>query len=64
MSREKIALIEEDEILESDSNTAQILNTFFSNIVSNLNIAKYANSDPISDNINDPVIKSIDCKIS
>ena len=64
VSREKITLIEEDEIVESDSNTAQILNTFFSNVVSNLNIAKYANSDPISDNINDPVIKSIGCKIS
>ena len=59
VSREKITLIGEDEIVESDSNTAQILNTFFSNIVSNFKIAEYANSDPISDNINDPVIKSI-----
>ena len=59
VSREKITLIEEDEIVESDSNTAQILNTFFSNIVSNLKIAKYANCHPVSDNINDPVIKSI-----
>ena len=32
--------------------------TFFSNIISNLKIAKYANCDPMSDNINDPVIKS------
>ena len=31
MSREKVTLIEEDEILESDINTAQILNTFFFN---------------------------------
>ena len=59
VSREKITLIEEDEIVESDSNTGQILNTFFSNIVSNLKIAEYADCDPISDNINDPVIKSI-----
>ena len=58
MSREKVTLIEEDEIVESDINTAQILNTSFSNIVSNLKIAEYANCDPISDNINDPVIKS------
>ena len=43
VSREKITLIEEDESVESDSNTAQILNTFLSNIVSNLKIAKYAN---------------------
>ena len=33
-------------------------NTFFSNIVSNLKIAESINSDPVSDNINDPVIKS------
>ena len=59
MSREKVTLIEEDEIVEGDINTAQILNTSFSNIVSNLKIAEYANCDPISDNINDPVIKSI-----
>ena len=59
VSREKITLIEEDEIVESDSNTAQILNTFFSNIVSNLKIAEYTNCDPVSNNINDPVIKSI-----
>ena len=58
VSREKVTLIEEDEIVESDINTAQILNTSFSNIVSNLKIAEYANCDPISDNINDPVIKS------
>ena len=59
VSREKITLIKEDEIVESDSNTAQILNIFFSNIVSNIKIAEYANCDPISDKINGPVIKSI-----
>ena len=46
-------------MVESDINTAPILNTFFSNIVGNLKIADYANCDPISDNINDIVIKSI-----
>ena len=58
VSREKVTLIEEDEIVESDINTAQILNTFFSNIISNLKIIEYVNCDPISDNINDLVIKS------
>ena len=58
MSREKVTLTEEDEIVESDINTAQILNTFFSNIISNLKIIEYVNCDPISDNINDLVIKS------
>ena len=55
MSRQKVTLIEEDEIVESETNTAQILNAFFSN--SNVKIAEYVNYDPISDNINDPVIK-------
>ena len=32
MLREKVTLVEEDEIVESDINTAQILNNFFSNI--------------------------------
>ena len=50
--------MEEDKIIESDVNTAQIQNTFFSNIVSNLEIAEYANCDPILDNIN-PVNKFI-----
>ena len=60
VSTEKLTLIEDDEIVESDINTVlQILNTFFSNIVSNLKISEYANCHPISDNINDPVINSI-----
>ena len=59
VSRQKLTLIEEDENVESNINTSQILNTFFSNIVSNLKIAEYVNCDPISDNINDPVVKSI-----
>ena len=58
-SREKSTLIETDEIVESHINGAQILSNFFSNIVSNLKTAECVNWDPISDNINDPVIKSI-----
>ena len=59
VSREKSTLIETDEIVESHINGAQILSNFFSNIVSNLKTAECVNWDPISDNINDPVIKSI-----
>ena len=59
MSRGKLTLIEEDEIVENDINTTQILNILFSNIVSNLKIAEYTNCDPISENMNDPVITSI-----
>ena len=37
-SKEKITLTEENEIVSNNENTAQILNTFFSNIVGSLNI--------------------------
>lgn len=40
-------------------NLAQILTTSFCNIVSNVKTAEHANCDPISGNINDPVIKHI-----
>ena len=35
------------------------MNTFFSNIVSNLNIPEYPVNDPFIDNINDPILKAI-----
>ena len=58
-SKEKITLIEKNEIVSNDENTAQVLNTFFSNIVGSLNIPEYVTNDPISDNISDPIIKLI-----
>ena len=58
-SSEKITLIEEDEIIGSDSEAALVLNTFFSNIVSNLKIPEYFKYDPLSEFISDPVLKSI-----
>ena len=58
-SKEKITLIEENEIVSNDENTAQVLNTFFSNIVGNLNTPEYATNGSISDNINNPIIKLI-----
>ena len=58
-SKEKITLIEENKIVSNDENTAQVFNTFFSNIVGSLNIPEYVTNDPISDNISDPIIKII-----
>ena len=45
--------------VESNINTPQILNNFFSSNVNNLKIVENVNCDPISDNINDPNIKLI-----
>ena len=35
------------------------MNTFFSNIVSNLNIAKYSNCKPLANSISYPVLKCV-----
>ena len=40
-SKDKITFIQENEIVSNDENTAQVLNTFFSNIVGSLNIREY-----------------------
>ena len=52
-------IIEENEIVSNDENTAQVLNTFFSNIEGSLNIPEFVTNDTISDNISDPIIKLI-----
>ena len=41
---DKIILIEENEIVSNDENTAKVLNTFFSNIVGILNILEYVSN--------------------
>ena len=58
-SEEKITLIENDKIIKTDTKTANVLSTFFSTIISNLNIPEYPVPDPIFSDINDPVLKSI-----
>ena len=56
-STQKITLIEKEEIIMGDRNTAEVLNSFFSNIVSNLKTEGYSNCDPLANNIRDPVLK-------
>ena len=59
----KIALIEDGEIISSDSEIAAVLNTFFSNIVSNINLPVNLSQYPISNlyynKIRYPVLKAI-----
>ena len=54
-----MTLTDEEEIVVGDYNTAKVLNTFFSDIVSNLNIAEYSNCEPLANNISDPVLKCV-----
>ena len=52
-----MTLIENDEIIKTEKETAKVLNAFFSNIVQNLQ--EYNVEDPICENINDPLLKAI-----
>ena len=54
-----MTLIDKEEIITGDYNTAKVLSTFFSNIVSNLNIPEYSNCEPLANNISDPVLKFV-----
>ena len=58
-SSEKINLIEEDETMRNNTDTARVLNNFFSNIVSNLKIPEYSKHDPLSEFISDLILKYI-----
>ena len=39
--------------------TATVLNDFFSNIITNLGIPQYIEGEPVSQNIDDPLMKAI-----
>ena len=57
--RDRINISEKGKILKSESETAESLNSFFSNIVKNLNISRYSEFDPVTENIADPTFKAI-----
>ena len=59
MGKDHIHLVENDELIKTDLETAEVFNNFFSNIVQNLKISRYANEEPIVSNINDPTLKAI-----
>ena len=55
----KVILTEDVEIISSDNEIAHVLDTFFSNIVSNLNLPEYPISNPYYNKVRDPVLKAI-----
>ena len=59
VSREKINLTENEKMLTSESETAETLNNFFSNIVKKLNIPKFNSNNSVTKNIKDPVFTAI-----
>ena len=57
---DKIHLIENNELIKNDLKKTEVLNNFFfSNIVQNLNIARYTSEESFVDNISDPTLKAI-----
>ena len=59
LSTKRITLIQNDKIATNDNETANLMNTFFSNILISLNILKYHDCKGISGNISDPILKNI-----
>ena len=51
--KEQINLVEEWEILNTDLETAEVLNTFFVSIMKNLEIKQYLNFDAMINNVKD-----------
>ena len=49
----------ENNILENDKSIASVLNEFFSNIITNLGISQYNETEPVSHDIGDSLMKAI-----
>ena len=47
------------EKVKTESEFTESLNSFSSNIVKNLNISRYSEFDPVTENIADPTLKAI-----
>ena len=45
--KDRIHLIENNELVKTDLETAEVLINFFSNIVQNLDISGYSNDEPL-----------------
>ena len=56
--KEQINLVEIEVILKMDLEIAEVLNTFYGNIVKNLGI-KYSVFDPMTDKVKDPTLRAI-----
>ena len=56
---QRINLIENNELVKTDLETAQILNKIFSNIVQNLDISRYSNDEPLVSNNNYATLKAL-----
>ena len=58
VSNEKITLVENEKIVENDKNTASALNEFFSNTITTLGIPQYNETEPVSYDTGDALMKA------
>ena len=56
--RARINISETGEISKTESEIAETLNIFFSNIAKNLNISRYREFDPVKENIANPTLET------
>ena len=59
MCQRAINLAEKGENLKMDLETAEVLNTFFGNIVKHLEINQYSNFDLVINNVKNPTLRAI-----
>ena len=52
-------MAEKREILKMNLETAEVLNTFFGNIITNIEIIQYSNFDLVINNVIDPTLRAI-----
>ena len=57
--KDEVHLIENNELVKIDLETAEVLNNFLSNIVENVDISRYSNGEPLVSNTNDATLKAI-----
>ena len=62
MSNEKITIVDGDKMIKSDKETANVLNEFFSNIVTSLNIPQFDQIVLTSEKISESVKAIVKCR--
>ena len=58
-SNKKITLVEDDRIFTQDITVAEEINSFFSNVVENLQIPEYSETNPLAEEIANLILKSV-----
>ena len=58
-SKAENAHVRNENVIDKERKATELLNTFFSNIVGNLNIAEYRTCNPLANEISDPALKAI-----